>query len=320
MMKSKSTILSAICAVFTLSALGQLKVDNTGRIGMGISWPNPNYKCHVAGNLLCSSYPANPYYELRLKVGNGYPGCEIGASSDILAFWTTEYGYASLRASEFHTTSDSTLKRDIVPIKQPLERLMKIRPVFYTMEDNKMNGNTGEKILQDKHNFGFLSQQIRDLFPEANITVTDHEGYLLMEYNQLIPIAVASIQAQQKVIDSLKNELSSLKEQVNSNNSSVNIGNDNSSDVSNQNVLSQNSPNPFNESTLIKFSIDEQNFRNASIVIFDMNGLLIKKYDIQNSGNGSVKINGNDLKAGMYIYTLIVNQHEIDSKRMILLN
>jgi hypothetical protein len=318
-MKIKSIILSILFTVFTLSVFGQLKVDNTGRIGMGTMWPNPSYKCHVAGNVLCTSYPANPYYELRLKVGNGWPGCEIGASSDILAFWTSEYGYASLRASDFSTMSDSTLKKDIVPIKQPLERLMKIRPVYYSMENNKIDGMTGEKILQDKHNFGFLSQQIRDLFPEANITVTDQEGYLLMEYNQIIPIAVASIQAQQKIIDSLKTEMANLKEQVSSNNS-FGLGNNDSTTLSSRNVLNQNSPNPFNESTEVKFSIDGQNFRSASIVIFDMNGLLIKKYDIPQSGDGTIKINGNELKAGMYIYTLIVNQREVDSKRMILLN
>lgn len=157
------------------------------------------------------------------------------------------------------------------------------------------------------------------MFPEANITVTDQEGYLLMEYNQIIPIAVASIQAQQKIIDSLKTEMANLKEQVSSNNS-LGLGNNNSTTLYTRNVLNQNSPNPFNESTEVKFSIDEQNFRNASIVIFDMNGLLIKKYDIQKSGEGSVKINGSELKAGMYIYTLIVNQREVDSKRMILLN
>jgi hypothetical protein len=51
-----------------------------------------------------------------------------------------------------------------------------------------------------------------------------------------------------------------------------------------------------------------------------MNGLLIKNYNIPNSGIGTIKINGNELKAGMYIYTLIVNQSEVDSKKMILLN
>jgi len=51
-----------------------------------------------------------------------------------------------------------------------------------------------------------------------------------------------------------------------------------------------------------------------------MNGLLIKNYKIQTSGKGSIKISANELKAGMYIYSLIVNENEVDSKRMILLN
>ena len=310
-MKTKEIFLTAMFAVFTLSVLAQLKVDNTGRIGMGTNYPNPEYKCHVAGNLLCTSYPANPFYELKLKVGNGWPGCEIGASSDILAFWTSSAGYTSVRASDFTVMSDSTVKKNILPIRQPLSRLMEIRPVHYTIEDNKINGTTGEIIVQDKQNFGFLSQQIRDLFPEAKLTAEDQNGYVLLDYNQLLPIAVASIQTQQKMIDSLKIEMASLKKQLNSNNSTT---------LSSRNVLNQNSPNPFNESTELKFSIEEQNFRNASIVIFDLNGLLIKTYTIQNSGDGSIKINGNELKAGMYIYTLIVNQKEIDSKRMILLN
>lgn len=195
---------------------------------------------------------------------------------------------------------------------------MEIRPVHYTIEDNKINGATGEIIKQDKQNFGFLSQQIRDLFPEAKITAEDHNGYILLDYNQLLPIAVASIQTQQNMIDSLKFEMANLKLLLNSGNLNGLVSNDYM--LSSRNVLNQNSPNPFNESTELKFSIQEQNFRNALIVIFDLNGLLIKTYDIQNSGEGSIKINGNELKAGMYIYTLIVNQKEIDSKRMILLN
>ncbi|MCO5269907.1 MAG: T9SS type A sorting domain-containing protein [Brumimicrobium sp.] len=140
-----------------------------------------------------------------------------------------------------------------------------------------------------------------------------------MDYDQIIPITVAAIQEQQKTIDSLKIEIVNLKEQINSKNS-FRLGNNDSTTLSSRNVLKQNSPNPFNEHTEIKFSIDEHNFRNASILIFDLNGLLIKQYDIQKGGDGSIQINGNELKAGMYIYTLLVNQREVDSKKMILLN
>jgi hypothetical protein len=51
-----------------------------------------------------------------------------------------------------------------------------------------------------------------------------------------------------------------------------------------------------------------------------MNGTLLKTYAISNSGKGELTINANELQAGMYIYSLITNGKEIDSKKMILLN
>ncbi len=62
-MKSISLLLSITFSILTISAFAQLKVDQYGRIGMGTNYPNPSYKCHVAGNLLCTSYPANPSYD-----------------------------------------------------------------------------------------------------------------------------------------------------------------------------------------------------------------------------------------------------------------
>lgn len=182
--------------------------------------------------------------------------------------------------------------------------LMEIRPVYYTIVNNSFD-SIGSKINGSRQQYGFISQEIEKSFPDVKIT-DDVLGYKLMDYDQIIPIAVSAIQEQQKIIVSLKNELTLMKEQIYSN-SPLSINNNTSLNEQNQN-------------TEIKFQISEQNFRNASIIIFDLNGLLIKKYEIQKLGVGSVEINGKELKAGMYIYTLIVNQKEIDSKRMILLN
>lgn len=40
--------------------------------------------------------------------------------------------------------------------------------------------------------------------------------------------------------------------------------------------------------------------------------------DVTERNNASIKINGKELAAGMYIYSLIAENKEIDSKRMIL--
>ncbi len=49
-----------------------------------------------------------------------------------------------------------------------------------------------------------------------------------------------------------------------------------------------------------------------------MQGELIKSYTNLIAGKQSVQINGSDLKPGMYLYSLISNGNEIDTKRMIL--
>ena len=51
--------------------------------------------------------------------------------------------------------------------------------------------------------------------------------------------------------------------------------------------------------------------------IFNMQGVLVKQLPI-NANQSSITINGSELSAGMYLYSLIVNGKEVDTKRMIL--
>jgi len=57
---------------------------------------------------------------------------------------------------------------------------------------------------------------------------------------------------------------------------------------------------------------------NAAIYIYDMQGTQVKKLQINNRENISISIQGSELKAGMYMYSLIIDSKEIDTKRMIL--
>lgn len=313
----KSITIITVLITFSLTTFGQLKVDQYGRIGMGTNWPNSGYKCHIAGNLLLSSYPANPFYELQLKVGNGWPGTEIGSSADKIAFWSSWVGYNKLYAEQYYKMSDSTLKTNIIPIKNGLSSIMKLNVYTYKLKDNKLSEN-GEKIESTKKEYGFLSQEVEKEFPEVKIT-DDVLGVKLMDYDQIIPLTVSAIKEQQLIIDSLKIELENIKDVIsdNSNNNGT-VGLNNNTSI-NKTVLYQNRPNPFNERTIIEYEIEDNNFSSASIIIFDMNGILLKSFPINATGKNQLTINGSELKAGMYIYSLIVNNKEVDTKRMILL-
>ena len=58
-------------------------------------------------------------------------------------------------------------------------------------------------------------------------------------------------------------------------------------------------------------------FTSTFICIYDMVGSQLMKLDV-NAGYSSIFVNGSQLKAGMYLYSLIVDGKEIDTKRMIL--
>ncbi|MDR0763370.1 MAG: T9SS type A sorting domain-containing protein, partial [Bacteroidales bacterium] len=78
--------------------------------------------------------------------------------------------------------------------------------------------------------------------------------------------------------------------------------------------LYQNTPNPFNKSTTIKYQLPAKT-KDAKIIIYDLQGKQLKRYPLK-ADEGEVKVS--DLPAGIYLYTLIVDNMPIDTKRMIL--
>ena len=89
--------------------------------------------------------------------------------------------------------------------------------------------------------------------------------------------------------------------------------------TNNSSFLFQNTPNPFSTQTEIRYYLPE-NTENACIYVFSLNGNMLLSKPLTETGNGSITISNNELEAGMYIYTLVIDGVEVDSKRMILTN
>ena len=83
-------------------------------------------------------------------------------------------------------------------------------------------------------------------------------------------------------------------------------------------VLTQNSPNPFTKQTKIKYFV-ANDVKEAYIGIFDMQGKMLQRISVA-PGQNSIMIQGSNLAAGMYMYSLIVDRQVVDTKRMILTN
>lgn len=81
-------------------------------------------------------------------------------------------------------------------------------------------------------------------------------------------------------------------------------------------ILDQNLPNPFKEKTTINYSIPDE-VMEATLLFYDMNGRIIKQVDIYERGDGKMTVYGENLKNGIYTYSLIADGGLISTKRMV---
>jgi hypothetical protein len=79
--------------------------------------------------------------------------------------------------------------------------------------------------------------------------------------------------------------------------------------------LEQNTPNPFNTSTRIRYSIPKGS--NGQIIIYDVTGKIVNS--VEANQNGAIPLNRYNLSAGTYTYTLMIDGKVALSKQMLII-
>lgn len=114
-------------------------------------------------------------------------------------------------------TSDSRLKTNIQTVSGALDNILKLNPTTYYF-DNK-NESYKHLNLPDELQFGFLAQEIKEVFPNVvkETMIADEEGneredkLHTMNYTALVPVLVKGMQEQQELILELQKEIEVLK-------------------------------------------------------------------------------------------------------------
>ena len=226
----------------------------------------------------------------------------------------------TLTATTLTQTSDYRLKENIRQIDNgSLDKVMGMNVVKYRLKNPEVDlGDTAKTIhyaypedspfLKTDH-FGLIAQELKEIYPE--LVNEGEDGYLSVNYIELIPILIKSIQELTSKVDAFEKENGAAKT-IQKGNEKTNLGG-----LSLQAILYQNDPNPFTENTTIDCVIPSS-VQNAVLYIYDMNGHQIDSRTIAERRNASLTIQGSSLDAGMYLYSLITDGTVVDTKRMIL--
>lgn len=186
---------------------------------------------------------------------------------------------------------------------------------FRTLDNERRN-------VSRKRNM-FDVESVQENFPELVITDSTNQKYI--DYIGLLPILVNALQEQDRIIKAYglklqevieSNEITPMDTSLFISKSSL-VNTENNKEVNA--FLYQNTPNPFNQTTEIKYFLPE-NASNAKIYVFDMQGALQMTFSLTETGFGIISISASQLNAGMYFYTLVVDNKEVETKKMILTN
>ncbi len=280
-----------------------------------------------------------------------------GRGDDVVAYYNASAGNVfhfncDVYANGVALSSDARFKTNVENITSAMDQIKKLRGVSYNLLPkvlNKANGSIephtannasgplsakerADQALFDKlakeqnqpgpKRLGLIAQELEKVFPE--LVKTDSSNYMYIDYIGLIPVMIEGMKEQEEVIEVQNAKIKELESRLDNMEAKM-IGWFNENEATNttdpkamNSYLFQNNPNPFNSTTEINYFITS-NVKAATIHVFDMQGNMIKSYPLKGTGKGSVLISGSELKAGMYLYNLVVDGQEADMKRMTLI-
>ncbi len=336
-MKKIGMMFVMVTLSFSISSQAQLKVLSGGRVGIGTNDVS-GYKCHIDGDpyltpLYITTTTGNWGYGIKVTAQVGLVKCIAGGQGPGDNFFALTNGV--IFNQNHYLYSDSRLKESVATIDNPMAKIMGLRGVYYNYKPiESMDADLGVSFSNEARQMGLIAQEVQSVAPEV-VNETDR-GLLGVSYSNLVALLIEGMKAQQVQLSEMEARLAGCcggspaargtrGDASGTKDAAVhNIGNDadgNSIALAKQGLnakLYQNTPNPFNTVTTVRYETPP-GISDASIIIFDMQGKFLKSYRNLSAGKGTITINASELKAGMYLYSLLIDGQEIDTKKMILM-
>jgi hypothetical protein len=261
-------------------------------------------------------------------------------------------GYAN-----WSNISDGRAKKNIKADVPGLDFINLLQPVTYNLDLDVMDNLLGidkakkdelekdmpldlkdktekaKKAKEDQVQTGFVAQDVEKTAKSIGYNFSgvevDESGIYALRYAEFVVPLVKAVQELSEQNDRLQEQVKELTERIselqeknadlallrseNAGKSATGLQQITNSGAS----LRQNSPNPFSQSTQIKYYLPIE-VKTAYLCIYDLQGTQLKQRAIPERGEGVQILYGSELKAGIYLYTLIADGQEVDTKRMIL--
>lgn len=162
---------------------GYIKIAGTGQLQLGGASYIVNQSGGTAPNDILLNVDSIAALSVSAAGTNFDPGGGAGA-----AVYTRSTN--SFTAVAFTATSDVRTKNSIVTVDSALDKVMKMRGVFF-----ERNTHPGERCL------GVIAQEVEEVLPE--VVNTDKDGMKSVSYGSIVGLLIEAIKEQQEIIKGL---------------------------------------------------------------------------------------------------------------------
>ena len=236
------------------------------------------------------------------------------------------------------SSSDERLKEDIEELSDTergedgsvISKLELLTPVSFRYKDMNAGKERGTYVDKDgnevelpeekpsqvmtKRHFGFVAQELQQVYPD--LVYENDNGYLSVNYTELIPILVQSIKELKTEIDELKSAAAKASRAPLAEGEQETLSLPFREGAGVGSSMSQNVPNPFTEKTDIAIYLPET-VQTATLYIYDLSGKQIEQHPVEGRGDTVMTIHADRMDAGMYIYSLIADKKVVTTRKMI---
>lgn len=192
-----------------------------------------NGDSYFTGGSVCIGISSSALYTLDVKGnirfdvdnGNNIIFEDFNSSHPLIRCWDGNIGYLGTedyywykvyagtyygKTTSIQLFSDSRIKQNVSKIKNPIKSLSEISGVSFDYIDSFTFAQRKSPSIE----YGFIAQEVEKVFPE--IVSYDEDAELkTISYISFIPIMVEAIKEQQQEIENLKNDIESLRQEIN---------------------------------------------------------------------------------------------------------
>jgi hypothetical protein len=204
----------------TNDVLGSILFDSTDDTSPSTTDASAGIRAYASQNHGNSNKGGHLAFFTKNNVGNAIAATEhmritasgnvgIGVTNPSVKFQVAGDATISgkFNSNGIQESSDARFKKNIAPLKNALENVLKIEGVSYNWKQDEFP----DRNFGTETEIGVIAQELEKVYPE--LVATDAEGYKSVQYSHLVPVLVEAIKEQQSEIDELKDIIKRLDAQ-----------------------------------------------------------------------------------------------------------